>query len=279
MSTLHPSHPVTIDRPPRHLSATTIKNGGVLPMLWRQITAEFLKQWRLPIFSISTIGFPVFFFIIFGLPNARQTLPDGTSVGRYVMASMSAYGLLGIAFFSFGIGVAVERGQGWMKLIKATPMPSWVYFVARMVMALLFALIICLVLFPVAIVGGGVRMPVTQWLTLTISLLLGLLPFTTIGFAIGYWVGPNSAGPIAQFGYFLLSFASGLWIPLTQLPRFVQTIAPYLPTYHYAQIAWRAVGADDGKFGTHVLWLISTTLVFGALAVWGYRHDQGQQYG
>jgi hypothetical protein len=39
------------------------------------------------------------------------------------------------------------------------------------------------------------------------------------------------------------------------------------------------VGADDGKFGTHVLWLISTTLVFGALAVWGYRHDQGQQYG
>jgi ABC-2 type transport system permease protein len=272
-------HPVVVDANPRHLSATTVKNGGVVPMLWRQITAEFMKQWRLPVFSIFTIGFPVFLFIIFGLPNASQTLPDGTSVGRYFMASMSAYGLLGVAFFSFGIGVAVERGQGWMKLIKATPMPSWVYFVARMVMALLFALIICLALFPVAIIGAGVRMPVTQWLTLTISLLLGLLPFTTIGFTIGYWAGPNSAAPIAQFGYFLLAFASGLWVPFSQLPRFVQTIAPYLPTYHYAQIVWRAVGADDGKLATHGLWLIGTTLVFGALAMWGYRRDQGQQYG
>lgn len=279
MTTMPSTQPVAVGSNARRLSPTAIKSGGVARMLGRQILAEFMKQWRLPIFSISTIAFPVFFFIIFGIPNARQTLPDGATVGRYVMASMSAYGLLGIAFFSFGVGVAVERGQGWMKLVKATPMPSWIYFAARMVMALIFALIICLVLFPVAIFGAGVHLPVTQWLMLTTCLLLGMLPFTTIGFAIGYWAGPNSAAPIAQFAYFLLAFASGLWIPITQLPTFVQKLAPFLPTYHYAQLAWSAVGADDGRFATDVLWLIGTTLVFGALAVWGYRRDQGQQYG
>jgi ABC-2 type transport system permease protein len=251
----------------------------MLRMLWQQTTAEFMKLWRVPMFSLSTILFPVFFFVIFGIPNAKEITANGTPAGQYILASLSAYGLLGIAFFSFGIGVANERGQGWMKLIKATPMPAWVYFVAKLVMALLFALIICLVMFPVAILGADVRMPLTQWLTLTASLLVGLLPFTTLGFTIGYWAGPNSAAPIAQFSYMLLAFASGMWIPLEQLPSFVQRIAPYLPTYHYAHVAWSAVGADDGKFMTHVVWLVGTAVVFGLLAVWGYHRDQGKQYG
>ena len=276
MRAIQPAPVAGVERP---LSPTTIKSGSVVNMLRQQITTEFLKMWRLPIFSISTIAFPVFFFIMFGIPNAKETLDNGARFGQYILASMSAYGLLGIAFFSFGVGVAVERGQGWMKLIKATPMPSWIYFVARMVMALIFAALICSVMFPVAIVGAGVAMPLAQWLRLVVTLLLGMLPFTTIGFTIGYWAGPNSAAPIAQFGYFLLAFASGLWVPIAQLPAFVQTIAPFLPTYHYAQLAWGAVGADDGQFMTHVLWLVGTTLVFGALAAWGYRRDQGQQYG
>jgi ABC-2 type transport system permease protein len=146
-------------------------------------------------------------------------------------------------------------------------------------MALLFALLICALMFTFAIAAAGVRLSLGTWLRLTVSLLLGLMPFATIGFAIGYWAGPNSAAPIAQFGYMLLSFASGLLVPLEGLPSFVQRIAPYLPTYHYAHLAWSAVGADDGKLAQHLIWLLATALVFGALAVWGYRRDQGQQYG
>ena len=269
----------TSPRDERMLSATAVKSGSLGRMLWQQIGAEFKKQWRIPIFSISTIAFPVLLFIIFGVPAAGQTFENGASVGQYILASMSAYGLMGIAFFSFGISVAVERGQGWMKLMRATPMPAYVYFSARIVMALLFALVICSVLFPVAIISAGVRMPFWQWTTLLATLLLGLLPIITIGFTVGYWAGPNSAAPIAQLAYFLLAFASGLWLPFEQLPVFVQAVGAYLPTHHYAQLAWAAVGASDGRVAQHILWLMGTTIVFGALASWGYRRDQGEQYG
>jgi ABC-2 type transport system permease protein len=52
-----------------------------------------------------------------------------------------------------------------------------------------------------------------------------------------------------------------------------------LPPYHYGQLAWRAVGVDDGQVALHIAWLIGTAVVFGLLAVWGYRRDNGRQFG
>jgi len=48
---------------------------------------------------------------------------------------------------------------------------------------------------------------------------------------------------------------------------------------HYGQLACRAVGVDDGQVWLHIIWLLGTALVFGLLAVWGYRRDTGKQFG
>ena len=279
MTPVPQTQPVVATADKRRLSATSIKSGGKVHMLQQQIKAEFLKLWRIPAFSISTILFPVLFFVLFGIPNARQTTDTGVSVAQIILASLTAYGLMNIALFSFGVGIAAERGQGWMKLVRATPMPAWIYFAAKLVMALLFAAAICLLMFPVAIVGANVRMPGSQWGALLLNLVLGLMPFVLIGFAIGYWAGPNSAVPIANVAGLVLGFGSGLLIPLDGLPAFMQRMAPYLPTYHYGQLVWGAVGVNNGQTGTHLLWLLGTMIVFGLLAVWGYRRDQGKQYG
>jgi ABC-2 type transport system permease protein len=263
----------------RKLSPSALRSGGLRSMLIQQIRTEFLKMWRIPAFSAPTILFPLLLFLLFGAPSAAFTLPDGTSVGKYLLASFSASGLLGVTFFSFGLSVAGERGQGWGKLMRATPMPPWIYFAAKLAMGLIFSCLILALLFPTAFLLAGVRMPAWQWLALFTSLVLGALPLATIGFALGYWAGPNSAGPIANLIYLPLSFASGLWQPVDLLPPFFQQLAPYLPPYHYARIAWYVIGDDDGKLALHIVWLLGTALAFGALAIWGYRRDQGKQYG
>ncbi|GAC1556670.1 MAG: ABC transporter permease [Herpetosiphon sp.] len=265
---------------PRHaLSPTAVHSGRWASMFGQQIRAEFLKLWRIPAFSVSTLMFPVILFLLFGVPYARQTMADGTSAGKYLLASFSAYGLLGVAFFSFGVGVASERGQGWMRLLRATPLPTTIFIAAKVVMALLFAVLVLALLFPLAFFAGHVRMPVQQWSLLFIYLVVGVLPFSTVGFALGYLAGPNSAAPIANLIYLPLSFASGLWQPLESMPAFVQKIAPFLPPYHYGQLVRRAVGVDDGHTGQHIVWLIGTAVVFGLVALWGYRRDQGKLYG
>jgi ABC-2 type transport system permease protein len=264
---------------PRRLSPDGVRSGRLGNMLWQQIRSEFIKMWRIPAFTVPTLLFPLLLFMLFAAPYARQQLEGGGTVGQYLLASFCAYGLLGVCFFSFGVGVAVERGQGWGTLIRATPMPPWVYFVSKLAMGLLFSCLILALLFPAAYFMAGVRMPPAMWASLFVALVLGVLPLTTMGFALGYWAGPNSAAPIASLIYLPLSFASGLWQPLESLPGFVQRVAPYLPPYHYGRIAHYAIGLNDGQLLTHILWLLGTAVLFTGLAVWGYRRDEGKLYG
>ena len=66
-----------------------------------------------------------------------------------------------------------------------------------------------------------------------------------MGLAFGYLVGPNSAPAMLNVIYLPMAFASGLFIPIDQLPAFVQGIAPALPPYHFAQLALGTVGAAE----------------------------------
>jgi ABC-2 type transport system permease protein len=84
---------------------------------------------------------------------------------------------------------------------------------------------------------------------------------------------------VANLIYLPVAYASGFLMPPALLPAWVQAITPYLPPYHYGQLAWRAVGVDDGQAPLHLAWLLGSALAFGALAVWGYRRDTGRQFG
>ncbi len=267
---------------PRFPSPTATLTGGPKALAVEQARAEFLQSFRVPEFVVGTVLFPVMLFLMFGLPNAGTTMPEGMSVA-FMMTSFAAYGMLGVAIFAFGVDLAVERGRGWLRLMRTTPAPAWSYFTAKTVMALLFAVLTLALVFGAAALFAGVRLEALTWLRTGATLLLGALSFSTLGFALGYWASPRGAAPIANLVYLPLSFASGLFFPLSQLPQVLQDIAPYLPTYHFGQLAWRAVGSkadvtalaggDGEQWWIHASWLAGTFLVFGFIALLGYRRD------
>jgi ABC-2 type transport system permease protein len=248
-------------------------------MLWKQSRALALNSLRIPAFSLTTTLLPIMFFAFFGLPYVHQTI-DHTSVnvGAYLMGSFGAYAVSSAMVFNFGIGVAVARGQKLDLLQRATPLPSGVAIAATVLNALLFALISLIALFAFATVVGGVRLSPETWLDLTARLLVGALPLIGLGMAIGYAAGPNSAPAVTNLIYLPMSFASGLFVPIAQLPGFVQQIAPYLPTYHYGQLAWNAVGAPTESMTTAALWLAVWSVVLFGLAIRFMRLDQRRKF-
>ncbi len=249
------------------------------PMLWRQTVSEFLRLWRNPGFSVVSLLLPTIFFAFFGLPNTHYH-QGGVSAGAYILASFSAYGVISVMLFSFGVGVAVERGQRTNVLTRATPLRPSVYLLAKVATALVFALLMLVILFAFAAAAGGVRMDAGAWVTLTVRLLLGSLPFIALGFAVGYLASPNAAAPIIQIIFLVLSFASGLFLPITMLPHFIQQIAPYLPTNRFGQLVWDAVGArTDDPLGSNVLWLLGYGIVFAVIAVRAYQRDEQKTFG
>ena len=63
-----------------------------------------------------------------------------------------------------------------------------------------------------------------------------------------------------------MAFMSGLWIPLSMLPAFLQRIAPVWPSYHLDQIALAAVGLNHEALLPHVLVLAAFAIGFLLLA-------------
>jgi ABC-2 type transport system permease protein len=251
------------------------------PMLLKQTRAEFLKLFRVPAFSVTSIVLPSMFYAFIGLGQANETEPGSTvTFGEFFLASMALYGVANVMVLGFGISVANERGQKQDMLMQATPLPAVIFFMAKSLAALAVALISLVVLFLFGAITGGAHLDASQWLTLGGRAMLCSIPFIGLGFALGYLAGPNSAPAVTNLVYLPTAFASGLFFPLRLLPDFLQHLAPYLPLYRGAQLVWDAVGAptEGGSLTTDWLYMAAYTVGFFLLALFAYRRDQGRKF-
>src|SRR5690625_3355570 len=244
---------------------------------WLEFRNEVLKNVRMPAYTISSLAFPLMFYVLFALLFGGEQA-GGTSSAAYMLATIGSFGVVGAALFGYGVGIATERGQGWMIIKRASPMPPLAYFSAKTLMALLMSAIIVLMLFAVGALTQGIRMPLETWAVMFATMVLGVIPFCALGLAFGYLAGPNSAPVIVNFIYLPLGFFSGLWIPLQVLPAFIQNIAPWLPTYHLGQLALMPLKASVIQSAwPRLLYLAGFTAVFLGLAELLYRSDSGKR--
>lgn len=240
---------------------------------------EFLKALRMPQYSLPTLLFPVAFYTFFGIVFSGRSVAK-VQMAEYLLATYGAFGVMGAAFFGFGVSVAVERGQGWLEAKRTTPMPIASYFVAKLVMAMMFSAIIVLLLFGVAVLAGNVPLTLTTAAALFAILVPGSIAFCALGLAIGFFTGPNSAAPVVNLVYLPLAFLSGLWVPIQVLPDSLQKLAVWLPPYHLAQLALRAIGSPERQpVAVHVMAMVIAAVLFSATAYAGYRRDEGKLYG
>ena len=250
-----------------------------LPIYLKEAKYEFLKMIRMPAYALPAILFPVMFYVLFGIIfGSRQG--GGNGAARYLLATYSAFGVIGASLFGFGAGVAIERGQGWMQVKRASPMPPLAYFFGKMANSVSFGVVIGVLLLAIGTLFGGVKVSVTEAASLIAAIVLGCIPFCAIGLVIGYTAGPNSAPAIVNLVYLPASFCSGLWIPVEMLPKLIQNIAYALPPYHLGQLALAAVHANrNPHILANIAGLLVSTVCAVALARYAYQHDTGKLYG
>lgn len=248
-------------------------------ILWSQTRAGITSLLRVPAFTVSGLALPVMFFAFFGLPHVHDQL-YGINAGAYLVGSFGAYAVSSMMVFNFGIAVAQERSAKLDLLMRATPLPPLMYLLSKVIVSVLFALASLLILILFAEVVGGVRIAPSTLAAITLRLMVGSVPFIGIGFAIGYGFAATAAPAVTNLIYLPLSFASGIFVPLNDLPGLVQRVAPYLPTYHFGQLAWISVGANHTEsLGTAVLGLAIWTVIFFGIALRSYRVEEERKFG
>jgi len=259
-----------IQRTPQHTATIYLKEAKY----------EFIKNLRLRIYTLSVLSFPVMFYVLFGLVLNSHEAIGGTRVPIYLIATYGTFGVMGASLFGTAAGLASDRGLGWLQVKRASPMPPFAYFFAKVVTSMIFSATIVLVLFLLGVTMGGVRMPFAEFAKLLGTLVVGSLPFSAMGLALGYFTGPNSAPSTINLIYLPMSFCSGLWVPFMFLPKVVRTIALVLPPFHLSQLALSIVGAG-GQQSNAKHWgaLIAFTMICLGVARIGFQRDQEKMYG
>jgi ABC-2 type transport system permease protein len=241
---------------------------------------EFLKNLRLRMYTASVLSFPIMFYVLFGLVLNQHQAIGGTSIPTYLIATYGTFGVMGASLFGTAAGLASDRGLGWLQVKRASPMPPFAYFAAKVITSMIFSAVIVLALFLLGFTLGGVRMPMVDFARLLGTLVAGSLPFSAMGLALGYFTGPNSAPATINPMYLPMSFCSGLWVPFMFLPKVVRQIALVLPPYHLSQLALGIVGAGSHESSVaHWEVLAAFTMICLGVARIGFQREQEKMYG
>jgi ABC-2 type transport system permease protein len=229
---------------------------------------ETLELGRYPSFVVPTLLFPAMFFVLFVVPGVGAVDADA------FLAMYVAFAFLGVAFFQFGVGIAAERTSSWALFLRTLPASTFAHLAGRVVSALAFSIVSGTIVVAVATVLTSARLDAIEWLALSVSLVLGVVPFALLGIAIGYLVRPKGALPVANVLYLALAYAGGLWTGVARLPDAIAELSTALPTRQWADIVVAAATGSAPPAGA-VLGLAGWTVAFGLAAVWAFRRNEG----
>jgi len=238
-----------------------------LPIFLREAHYEFIRLLRTRSFSFSVVGFPVVFYLFFGIIMNRGQHIGDLSVAKYVLASYAVFGMVGAALFGVGVGLAADLAAGWLDLKRASPMPPLAYVLAKCCSAMFFGVLIVSLLALIGVTLGNVSLSFTEYVRMIALTVVGVIPFVCMGLALALLVPFSSAPGITNMIYLPMSFCGGLWVPLMFLPHFMQTIAVLMPTYHLGQLMLGAFGYSSmGTTLSHWYGLLGFTLLMLGIA-------------
>lgn len=220
--------------------------------------------WRNPASAFFTFAFPLMFLVIFTALLGHGTVAIGPrliNTTTYYVAAMASFAVISACYTNIAISVTFQRDAGVLKRTRGTPLPSAAFLGARMLHAVLIAVVLVVItaafgraFYSAAIPSGG------SLVRFLIMLLIGAASFCALGFAITAAIPNADASPaIVNATILPLLFLSGIFIPFgNNTPSWVLWLARIFPVKHFAD------GMQAGFIGTGFHW--SDVLI---VALWG----------
>jgi ABC-2 type transport system permease protein len=243
--------------------------GGLNPTILRLEVRRLTRNRRTIIFAVIA---PVVILLLFGLNAAfaSQRVGEG-NLSAFVMISVSLYGAT-LATTAGGAMVSIERAAGWSRQLRLTPLTPVAYITVKMLAAMVLGLVSVIVVFAVGRATGKAELPGGLWFATAACVWAGSVVFAAFGLFLGYLLPTENVMQFLGIIMALLSFGGGLFIPLSQFPSTVATIARGTPLYGLNQL----VHAPMLNQGVHLAWVVNVLVwlaIFVAGAAWRFRKD------
>ncbi len=207
-----------------------------------QARAAIVVALRTPRALVFTFFFPLIFLVLFNsifIKGGDQTVTLPThlklSAQAYFMAGITAYSISLSTFTTLAVSITTLRERGQLKRLRGTPMPSWTFIAAQVLRATAQALAMTVLLVAIGTLAYGVEFPGASFLGFLVYVALGTATLCTLGIALTPFTPTvDAASTIAPFSVVILAFISGVWIPIDQLPHWLEQIGRIFPLFHLA---------------------------------------------
>ena len=242
--------------------------------------------WRNPASAFFTLALPVMFLILFSvLFGTKPTGVNGHQVNSatFTLAGIVTFSVIGACYTNLAIGMTFAREGGFLKRLRGTPLPPWVYLTARIIHAVLVAGLLVVIAVAFSGFAYGVRIPLASVPPLVVSLVIGAACFSSLGLAVTAIIPNADASPaIVNAAVFPLLFVSNVFIPIAHPPAFLQTLTGIFPVGRFAAALHQAFfpGPHSTDLATHQLVILGIWGVAGLVLAlrffsWEPRHQPG----
>ncbi|MDP4332153.1 ABC transporter permease [Curtobacterium sp. A7_M15] len=221
---------------------TTATNAA--PIGAHRIGYELRSYFRAPDAVFFTFLFPIVMLALFSVAFSSapdiQAGPDvSVDYATYYLPGLVATGILLSGTQSLGVDIAGERSDGTLKRLGGTPLPVVSYFIGKIGMVLVTTVVQTALLLAIASIVFGVDLPTDGGAGARFAgiMLLGVATSCVLGIAISALPreGRRATATIVPI-VLVLQFISGVYLPFTQLPDWLQNVASVFP------LRWMASG-------------------------------------
>jgi ABC-2 type transport system permease protein len=231
----------------------TLDSGPIEAPMFRDAMITFRYQMRLllrePVWIIIVMIQPLLYLALFAplLDRIASTpgFPPGDAWSVFVPGLLIQLGIFGSMFVGFGI--IAEIRYGTIERMRVTPASRLGLLLGRVLRDALVLLIQAALLTAIA-VAFGLRVPLAGALiTVGIVGLLGV-SLASLSYAAGLWLKSEDAlAPLLNMVSVPVLLLSGILLPMTLAPRWLQRIAVLNPFSHVVDAARASFRNDLGN--------------------------------
>jgi ABC-2 type transport system permease protein len=227
--------------------------------------------WRNPAAVFFTVMLPLIFLFIFATIFGNDTIDErgGIKTTTYYVPSIIALAVIAATMVGLAVRLVELRESGVLKRVRGTPLPSGIFVASRVGNAVVISLLMALIVSLVGRLVYGVKLPVDSLPALLVTLAIGAAAFCCLGFALSVVIPSEEAAPAITNAVALpLYFISGIFIPDSEIPSGVLTVADFFPVRPFFEALFAAydpggvgTGLEFGHLGVVIAWGVAGAAV------------------
>lgn len=244
-----------------------------MPLALTYTKRQLIETVRTPASFLTLTLTPVAVMIFFIVPYLGNDPAEMTAA----TATMVVFAVLLCCVGQFSAGIAALRESPWGVYLRTLPGGLGPQVISTLLtgMAVVVAALIPITLVAALFTAATATLP--QLLAAAGALLAAVVTFTVMGIAIGYVLSLRGTILASSLLILPLAVGGGMFFDPAARPAFVETISPFFPTRGANELVIMQL-VEYSPNPTALVMLGVWTIALGALAVWGYRRDEGRRF-